>query len=256
MKIYFFRIGLLSCLLTLNFSCSSDLNTEEPIVEMTGDSNTTEEEIMDDPKTPNSDLDVISYLETDGIISVEFETVEGDLEWERGDTLNDFEGTGYLRWNKEDNFNTPGVGTLVYKLNITTPGTYQFVWRSRISEGDSQSEGNDSWLRFSDATDFFGRRDGSTVYPKGLGKTPVPEGSSSDGWFKIYMNRVGEWLWRSNTSDNDPHNIFVKFDDAGIYTMEVSGRSKFHALDRFVLFLEDKTLTEAQNAERSTIVRP
>ncbi|WP_282179414.1 hypothetical protein [Maribacter stanieri] len=70
------------------------------------------------------------------------------------------------------------------------------------------------------------------------------------------MNRVGEWLWRSNTSDNDPHNIFVKFDDAGIYTMEVSGRSKFHALDRFVLFLEDKTLTEAQNAERSTIVRP
>ncbi|WP_282179415.1 hypothetical protein [Maribacter stanieri] len=116
MKIYFFRIGLLSCLLTLNFSCSSDLNTEEPVEEMTEDSNTPEEERMGEPKTPNSDLDVISYLETNGIISVEFETVEGDLEWEREDSLNDFEGTGYLRWNKEDNFNTPGIGILVYKL--------------------------------------------------------------------------------------------------------------------------------------------
>jgi hypothetical protein len=215
-----------------------------------------EEEGTDNPMNPNTDLDVISYKESDGIVSVEFETVEGDLEWQRGNALDAFDGTGYLLWSKEDNFNMPGVGTLVYKLNVSTPGTYQFVWRSRISEGDSQSEGNDSWLRFSDASDFFGQREGSIVFPKGLDKTPNPEGSSSDGWFKVYMNRVGEWFWRSNTSDNDPHNIFVKFDTPGIYTMEVSGRSKFHALDRFVLFLEGKTLTEAQNAERSAIVQP
>ena len=252
-KIHRIKIFSFICFLTLSFSCSSDSNTEEPMDEMMEEP---EEESTDNPMDPNTDLDVISYTESDGIVSVEFETVEGVLEWERGNSIDAFDGTGYLRWNKEDNFNTPGVGTLVYKLNISTTGTYQFVWRSRISEGDSQSEGNDSWLRFSDASDFFGQRDGSTVFPKGLDKTPNPEGSSSDGWFKIYMNRVGEWFWRSNTSDNDPHNVFVKFDTPGIYTMEVSGRSKFHALDRFVLFIEGKTLTEAQNAERSVIVQP
>ncbi len=255
-KIHRIKIYSFICFLTLGFSCSSDANTEEPMEEMMEEMEEPEEEGTDNPMDPNTDLDVISYKENDGIVSVEFETVEGDLEWERGNTLDAFDGTGYLRWNKEDNFNMPGVGTLVYKLNISTPGTYQFVWRSRISEGDSQSEGNDSWLRFSDASDFFGQREGSIVFPKGLDKTPNPEGSSSDGWFKVYMNRVGEWFWRSNTSDNDPHNIFVKFDTPGIYTMEVSGRSKFHALDRFVLFIEGKTLTEAQNAERSVIVQP
>jgi len=255
-KNFFIKIMLLFSFLTLQFSCSSDDMINEPMQEIKEDNINTDEDETDEPNTTNTEIDVISYTENNGIISVEFESVEGDLEWERGNKLNDFEGSGYLRWNKEDNFNTPGIGTLVYKLNITTPGTYQFVWRSRISEGDIQSEGNDSWLRFQDAADFFGQREGSIVYPKGVEKTPVVEGSSSNGWLKIYMNRLGEWLWRSNTSDNDPHNIFIKFDEPGLYTMEVSGRSKFHALDRFVLFLEGKTLTEAQNAERSTIVRP
>jgi len=255
-KTSFIRTMLLFGFLTLNFSCNSDAITDEPMEQITEDNVNTDEGEMSDPSTPNSNANVISYTENNGIISVEFESAEGDLEWERGNTLDDFEGNGYLRWIKEDNFNTPGLGTLVYKLNIATPGTYQFVWRSRISEGDIQSEGNDSWLRFPDAADFFGQRENSIVYPKGVEKTPVVEGSSSNGWLKIYMNRVGEWLWRSNTSDNDPHNIFIKFDEPGLYTMEVSGRSKFHALDRFVLFIEGKTLTEAQNADRSTIVQP
>ncbi|MEM0994056.1 MAG: hypothetical protein AAGI49_13540, partial [Bacteroidota bacterium] len=39
----------------------------------------------------------------------------------------------------------------------------------------------------------------------------------------------------SNTSDRDPHDIFVQFDEPGIYTMEVAARSAFHAIDRFIL---------------------
>lgn len=218
--------------------------------------NEKEQEESENAVNPSPTVDQLTYVEKDGIVSVEFETVEGTIEWERGATLEGFDGEGYLIWNKEDNFTTPGIGILTYKINITSQGTYQFVWRSRISEGNSISEANDSWLRFGDAADFFGQREGSTVYPKGTGKTPNPEGNSADGWFKIYMNRVGEWFWRSNTSDNDPHDIFVTFETAGIYTMEVSGRSRFHGLDRFVLFIEGKTLSEAQNAERSEIVRP
>ena len=219
--------------------------------------------IPEEPKETSEEQEItitcangIVYVEKDGIVSAEIESVEGTITWDRKSDISGFDGEGYLVWNKEDNFNTPGVGVLTYKLNITTTGTYRFVWRSRITEGTSISEANDSWLRFGDAADFFGEKEGSIVYPKGIGKTPNPEGSSSDGWFKVYMNNVGEWFWRSNTSDNDPHNIFVTFNSAGTYTMEVSGRSRFHALDRFVLFIESKTLEEAQNAARSEIICP
>lgn len=241
-------------LLVLLGACSSSSDDTDPLEEqqeeMDGSAEETPEEMP--PDTP----DAITYVERNGIVSVEFETVEGEIEWMRGNQLNGFDGEGYLVWNNEDSFRTPGNGVLTYKLNITTPGTYQFVWRSRITQGEIQSEGNDSWLRFNDATDFFGQRENSIVYPRGSGKTPNPEGNSADGWFKIYMNRVGEWFWRSNTSDNDPHDIFVTFESPGIYTMEVSGRSQFHGLDRFVLFTGSAALSDAQNAERSEIVQP
>jgi hypothetical protein len=67
------------------------------------------------------------------------------------------------------------------------------------------------------------------------------------------MNKLGEWFWRSSTSDNDPHDIFAKFDVAGIYDIEISGRSKFHAIDQFVLFKTDKTLSAARIAALSEI---
>lgn len=248
------KLVLLSMAICCFEACSSDNTAEEPMQEMMEEESAEEaaEESDDDESLP----DGIIYLEREGIVSVEFETVEGELEWQRGSTLEGFDGEGYLVWNNPDSFQMPGNGVLTYKLNISTPGTYRFIWRSRITEGETQSEANDSWLRFNDAADFFGERDGRIVYPRGTGKTPNPEGSSADGWFKVYMNRVGEWFWRSNTSDNDPHDIFVTFDEPGVYTMEVSGRSKFHGLDRFVLFVEGKTFEEAESAERSEIVRP
>ncbi|GGG51016.1 hypothetical protein GCM10011414_20750 [Croceivirga lutea] len=248
------RPFVIALLYVITSACSSDAVSEEPVEEQQEEM----EEAVDETEdtTVDNTPDALTYLERNGIVSVEFETVAGEIEWERGNQLSGFDGEGYLVWNQADSFQTPGNGILTYKLNIATPGTYQFVWRSRITEGDTQSEANDSWLRFNDAADFFGQRENSIVYPRGSGKTPNPEGSSADGWFKIYMNRVGEWFWRSNTSDNNPHDIFVTFESSGIYTMEVSGRSQFHGLDRFVLFTGSATLTDAQNAERSEIVQP
>lgn len=247
--------SILSCLvvLMLLFACSSDGTADGTQDETTEEM---EEEASEDPTEEVPNVDTISYVEKNGIVSVEFETVEGEIDWERGSSLEGFEGDGYLVWNNPDSFQMPGNGILTYTLQITTPGTYRFIWRSRITEGETQSEANDSWLRFDDADDFFGERDGSFVYPRDRGKTPNPEGSSRDGWLKVYMNRLGEWFWRSNTSDNDPHNIFVRFNEPGVYTMEVSGRSQFHGLDRFLLFVEGTTFEEAEAAERSEIVRP
>jgi len=90
-------------------------------------------------------------------------------------------------------------------------------------------------LRFPDADDFFGQKGSSKVYPKGSGKTPNPAGASSDGWFKVYLGGTTNWTWASSTSDNNAHKIYVKFNSAGTYTMEISGRSKHHLIDRIVL---------------------
>ena len=128
---------------------------------------------------------------------------------------------------------------LTYKLKISNPGTYRFLWRSRIAKGDLASEHNDSWLRFEDADAFYGKKGESIVYPGDTGQTPTPNGSSKDGWFKIYMNGLDQWKYQSSTSDNDAHQIFVEFNSPGTYTMEVSARSDYHALDRFVLFSSD-----------------
>ena len=115
-----------------------------------------------------------------------------------------------------------------------------------MTEGDDPTEGNDSWLRFADAADFFGRKgNGDVVYPAGIGKSPTPEGASSDGWLKIYRSGTPlGFKWQARTSDNDAHDVFVTFERAGTYTMEVSGRSAGHAIDKFVLYQED-AYTEA-----------
>ena len=72
-----------------------------------------------------------------------------------------------------------------------------FLWKSSFRQGDNGTEHNDSWLRFPNASDFFGEKasNGSIVYPNGSGKEPNPEGSSSDGWFKIYRSGDRQFIF-------------------------------------------------------------
>lgn len=196
------------------------------------------------------------YLERDGMIRVDIENPDVNTnDWVTASSLTGFEGDGYLIWTGQDNFNMPGEGLIKFSVQISTPGTYQFVWSSRITQGTSNTDFNDSWLRIPTADDFYAEKaGGERVYPIGSGKGPNPEGAGADGWFKVYMNRVGEWFWRSSTSDRDPHDIFARFDAAGVYDIEISGRSRLHAIDQFVLFKTDLNLTLAQNAELSEII--
>ena len=176
-------------------------------------------------------------VEQDGLIIVEAESANIDnTGWALRNSISDFTGDGYLVWEGANSFGTPGLGLLTFKIKINTPGTYRFVWKSRITIGTNATEHNDSWLRFPDADDFFGRKGMSTVFPRGSGKTPTPVGAGSDNWFKIYMNTAEAWDWASNTSDFDAHPIFVRFDTAKTYTMEISGRSNGHGIDKFTLF--------------------
>jgi len=201
------------------------------------------------------------FTEKDGLLIIESENADfKSTPWTLGRSLTDFSGNGYLVWNGNDSFNQPGNGILTYKARISEPGTYRFIWKSYITIGTNGTEHNDSWLRIADAKHFYGRKgNGDIVYPNGTTQEPIPAsegqantrpmGSSSDGWFKIYMNTASAWHWQSTTSDNDGHNIFVVFDEPGDYTIEISGRSNGHAIDRFALYKDGISPNQATNSD-------
>lgn len=187
------------------------------------------------PPPPSLDDCDADAEEENGMVVVEAESLNIASGWVSKSSVNGYSGSGYIDWQGADSFNVPGKGTISAKIKINTPGTYLFQWRNKVGEGTNTTERNDSWLRFPDADDFFGKRGSSVVYPKGSGKSPNPKGASSDGWFKVFLGGTTNWTWASSTSDHDAHKIYVKFDSAGIYTMQISGRSKHHLIDRIVL---------------------
>lgn len=226
-----FKLILIFSITTIFYSCSSDDTTGNDI-----------------NPVACQDANTAIYEEKDGLIAVEFESISDHNDWIKENTIAGFLGTNYLVWTGDQSTNTPGNGLLTYKIKINNQGTYRFIWRSRVTNGTSGSEHNDSWLRFADASSFYGKKGESIVYPADTGQSPTPNGSSKDGWFKIYKSGAADqWKWQSSTSDNDAHDIFVQFDAPGIYTMEVSARSNFHALDRFVLFAENVAQNDAIN---------
>lgn len=188
------------------------------------------------------------FLENDGLVLIEIENTAFSGDWKLKSNGGGFSGQGYLVWEGKQYFNDPGNGTMTFKIKIKNPGIYRFLWRSSVKMGNNGTEHNDSWLRFNDADDFFAKKNSSVVYPKGSGKSPNPEGSSGDGWFKIYRggNDLG-FKWQAMTYDNNAHKIYASFQNAGIYTMEVSARSAGHAIDKFVLFKEGITENDAKS---------
>ena len=149
-------------------------------------------------------------------------------------------------------FNNPGVDVLTFPIQIEAPGIYRFQWRNRITEGTSTTDANDSWLRINADAFYAQRNQNSVVCPKGYDPTTndcptdldadgntTPNGSGSNGWFKVYRSGQGDWIWSTRTSDNDGHDIFARFDEPGIYTVEIAGRSRDHAIDRWVLYEAD-----------------
>lgn len=168
-------------------------------------------------------------------------TLNGD--WKKRTDIPGYSGGGYIVWEGAPQFwkgdaNIGNAGRLTYKINIVKTGVYLFQWRTYIAKKDPAkptTEHNDSWLRFPDANDFYAIKGTSKLYPKGSGKTPNPLGENGNGFFKVYMNTADAWSQISSTSDNDAHQIYVKFTTAKEYTVEIAARSEFHAIDSFKL---------------------
>lgn len=194
------------------------------------------------------------FEEVNGLIVVEAESVPVVGDWQLQTSIPGYTGNGYYVWTGQDYFNNPGNGILEYKVNVTTTGTYRFQWRNRITQGTSTSDFNDNWLRFPDASDYWAEKGGNKVYPKGTGKTPNPSGTSADGWFKIYTSEANTWSWQARTSDGNPHEVFVKFDTPGVYTMQVSARSAGHGIDRMVMYHSSLNSTTALDVNQAETV--
>jgi hypothetical protein len=190
------------------------------------------------------------FTEDSGIVSIEFEDNDFPEGWVLKRDSDDVSGSGYMQWEGNPQMNSPGVGTVVFPLYITRTGTYGFLWRSSFRRGNNGTEHNDSWLRFPDADDYFGQKSGgSRVDPSGSGREPNPNGSSRDGWFKIYRSgNSNAFKWQAATSDNDAHEIFVTFEEEGYYLLEVSARSDYHGIDRLLLFHESLSRNHAIEA--------
>jgi uncharacterized protein YjdB len=176
------------------------------------------------------------YQDINGLVVMEAENLSVPSGWAKQSSFSGYTGSGYINWTGSEYFSSVGNGLISTKIFINSPGVYRFQMRSRVGNGTSSTEHNDTWVRFPDASDYFALKGSGTtkIYPKGSGKTPNPNGAGSAGWFKIYMNSLN-WTWSTLTSDNDPHDIYVQFNSSGVYTMELSARSAFHLIDRIVL---------------------
>ena len=158
------------------------------------------------------------YLEDNGYVLFEVENVNLAGDWVLNTDIKGYRGSGYLEWTGPNYFAKidAGSGLISYPVRITTAGNYELRWRSRIAKGDSNTESNDSWVRFPS---------GNNV----VGEEPL------DGWTKVYMGESDTWSWSSRTVDHLARPV-RQFFTAGDHTVEIAGRSNGHAIDQIALY--------------------
>lgn len=185
----------------------------------------------------SSSLKAQTFTENNGSLTIQAENLNLKSQWRKESSVSGFRGSGYIVWKGDDYFKEPGPSSnlLSASIKINTPGKYRFHWRSKVGKGDQSTEHNDTWLKFPNSNGFYGEKDGEKKYPKGSGKTPNPEGASADGFMKVFLNRTTNWTETAVTSDFEDFPIFVEFNSAGTYTMQISPRSDFHLIDEIKL---------------------
>ena len=159
-----------------------------------------------------------TFLESGGVVVIEAESSTAAGQWARANKVKGAKGNAYLVWNGPDLFaaSKAGQGTLTYTFRVQTAGNYELRWRSYIAHGTNATEANDSWVRFPTGKNIKGQH--------GL-----------NGWTKAYQNQKGQWSWSAKTTDHVGNSIRQYF-SKGDHKIQISGRSKGHAIDRIVMF--------------------
>lgn len=220
----------------------------------------------DGPSTPDSGPPPACDYETKNkILVIEAEDLPFGGAWSKQTTRVGFTGSGYIGWTGKASLQNPGIGTISVKLKLAA-GRYRMQWRSRIGKGTNATEHNDSFVRYPDVDAFYGMKlikaKESRAYPKPVCEdkakmaavkalpqvsvTKCPNGTSKNGWTKVYSSGATTWKWSAKTSDNDAHNIYIEVDKASVYTLELSARSDHHLIDRIVIHDESVAAKDAQ----------
>lgn len=217
---------------------------------------------------PESEAEILAvqacdvFQESNGIVVIQAEAKTNG--WSKKTSG----GFSYIEWTGKEFFGNPSAGKITYKIKFNNPGIYKFVWRNKINHGNQTSEHNDTWLKFPNSSNitFFGHRGNANnvasdlkakknvVFPRGSGITPYPAGASSQGYFKVYMNRK-DWRWIASTSDHNPHDIYVEVKQAGTYDMQIAARSYKHAIDGMILHHIQKQGTKLSDGTLDNLLK-
>ncbi|MEM9417999.1 MAG: PEP-CTERM sorting domain-containing protein [Planctomycetota bacterium] len=179
-----------------------------------------------------------TYLEKDGLLVLEAEAASNipTNHWAVDSSVAGASGGSYLR-AKTNSFGNPGRGTISYNFQTTSTGNFQFNFRSRIGQGTSNTEHNDTWVRLVD-------RNGNAIAPI-ANNNDVRSGR----WMKAYRNgNVSQWISQASNRDNDPHSISWSLQKDTEYAIQLSSRSAGHLVDRLYLWDRSRYNFANQNA--------
>ncbi len=162
-----------------------------------------------------------TFAEKNGVVMMEVESSAPKGGWKLQRSLSGYSGSGYYIWTGTDAFSkgSAGRGAITYTFRIAKAGNYQMRWRSRIGKGTSRTEHNDSWVRFPTGKNVRGEQ-------------------ALSGWTKVFMNTRDKWVWQSATVDRVGKSVRQYF-SAGVHTVQISGRSSGHAIDKIALYRYD-----------------
>ncbi|WP_075589653.1 hypothetical protein [Labilibacter marinus] len=145
-------------------------------------------------------------------------------------------GGRYIQYTGANNY--PEVikkHTCETQFEVKEAGTYTVKWMMRQPENAEGDKSNDAWINFPDATQIG--HETITGFNKFVGR------SKGDFGFNGQLDLHGKQPW-----------LTVKFDKPGFYTLQVSGRSEFLQIDKFVLY-KNMSFEEAEKLAKKIVLK-
>jgi hypothetical protein len=194
-----------------------------------------------------------TYQESGGLVVMEAENTSSPLGlWQEENTLNDFSGSGYLRFLGNTFENGPPNSPLEYRFQINQPGLYYLHLHCAKETHEGRTDvANDVYVRVEgDFTAGPGPHDGH-------GDNASLALLQNDT--KYFGGATNAWKWENGQNSSggngnlDPGGhqnkrvAVYNFQAGQTYTLVMSGRSKFFRVNRLVFRHVDAAQAMAQN---------
>lgn len=206
-----------------------------------------------------------TWLEADGVVAVELEHGQLHPDWVIqpstylvDSTMANSMGDGWIEWNGAEKFaqtldDALANGVSTFRFQIKMAGDYTFRWHTKQhNAGQAGDQGNDSYVKFETGTPLA-----MTGSHKKADGTTETQSFELTKFTKVWIQQKTEWSW--GTTFEPLHGWFVTNPqihyEAGTHEIKIAGRSKGHALDRFVLYHSSANAGDAQNAPESSLIQ-